>query len=60
MMYAIWINIDNQEWDYLREPQNNMQGFSSNDPILTFTTKEEADEEASRWNTGEVVEYMVR
>ena len=61
MMYAIWINIDHHEWDYVRESQTeDMQGWSCNDPIVTFTTKEEADKEASRWNTGEVVEYMVR
>ena len=61
MMYAIWINIDNHEWDYVRESQReDMQGWSCNDPIKTFLNKEDADKEASRWNTGEVVEYMVR
>ena len=61
MMYAVWINIDTSEWDYVRESQTeDMQGWSCNDPIKTFTSKEDADKEASRWNTGEVVEYMVR
>ena len=61
MMYAIWINIDQYEWDYVRESQREgIQGWSCNDPIKTFTSKEDADKEASRWNTGEVVEYMVR
>ena len=61
MMYAVWINIDTSEWDYVRESQTeDLQGWSCNDPIKTFTNKEDADKEASRWNTGEVVEYMVR
>ena len=60
MMYAIWINIDSQEWDYIRQPTEGKGGFSNTDPILTFTHKEDADKEASKWNTGEVVEYLVR
>ena len=61
MMYAIWVNIDYQEWDYVRKSQKKkLQGFSTDDPILTFLHKEDADKEASKWNTGRVVEYMVR
>ena len=55
ILYAVWIEMDKGEWDYVRERTNNSWNDSS--PVMVFDTKETAQEEANKWNTGKVVEY---
>ena len=61
--YAVWLEIDSGEWDYVRESKNNLypcghgHSWSHDSPIKLFNTKEAAKEESRRWNTGKVVEY---
>ena len=54
--YAVWIEKDTGEFDYVRERKNNVWLDSS--PVMEFTTKSDAEIEAYRWNTGKVVEYV--
>tara|TARA_B100000035_G_scaffold295727_1_gene287090 strand:- start:204 stop:380 length:177 start_codon:yes stop_codon:yes gene_type:complete len=53
--YAVWIEKDKGEYDYVRERKNN--SWSDDSPIMVFDTKEAAQEEADKWNTGVVVEH---
>lgn len=53
--YAVWLEIDKGEWDYIRITNGNSWTITS--PIKTFNTKEEAQQESNKWNTGKVVEY---
>ena len=55
--YAVWIEVDKGEWDYAREPKNG--SWSDSSPIKLFDNKNDAEIEAHRWNTGQVVEYVV-
>lgn len=58
MMYAIWIEIDTGEWDYVREYiTEGIRSFTSDSPVKVFETKEEAELECENWNTATVVEY---
>ena len=56
VIYAVWIEKDTNEYDYVRERKNN--SWNDESPVLLFDTKEAAQEEANTWNTGEVVEYV--
>ena len=56
ILYAVWIEKDKGEYDYVRERENNFS-WSDDSPVMVFDTKETAQEEASKWNTGQVVEY---
>ena len=56
VIYAVWIEKDKGEYDYVRERKNN--SWNDESPVLLFDTKEAAQEEANKWNTGEVVEYV--
>lgn len=53
MKYIVQIEIDNGEFFYA----TGKGVFTVFDPPLIFDTKEEAQLEADRWNTGRVVEY---
>ena len=53
--YAVWIEKDINEYDYVRERKGN--SWNDKSPVMVFDTKEAAQEEANRWNTGEVVKY---
>ena len=55
IIYAVWIERDLGEYDYVRERKGNYWTDSS--PVMIFDTKEAAQEEADKWNTGQVVEY---
>lgn len=55
VIYAVWIEKDKGEYDYVRVREGN--SWSDTSPVMEFDTKEAAIEEANRWNTGEVVEY---
>ena len=55
--YAVWIEVDKGEWDYAREPKNG--SWSDSSPVKLFDNKNDAEIEAHRWNTGQVVEYVV-
>ena len=55
--YAIWIEVDKGEWDYVRERKNG--SWSDSSPVLLFDNKNDADIEAHKWNTGTVVEYVI-
>ena len=55
VIYAVWIEKDTNEYDYVRE--RNGIYWSDDSPVMVFDTKETAQEEANKWNTGEVVEY---
>ena len=56
VIYAVWMEIDKGEFDYVRESKNN--SWNDESPVKLFDTKEAAQEEANKWNTGEVVEYV--
>ena len=55
IIYAVWIEQDKGEYDYVRERKGN--SWNDKSPVMIFDTKEAAQEEADRWNTGQVVEY---
>ena len=54
--YAVWIEKDTGEFDYVRERKGNSWNDSS--PVMEFNNKDDAEIEAYRWNTGRVVEYV--
>ena len=51
--YAVMIDVDG-DWMYVPE---NTFGFTADSKVRVFTDKAKAEEEASRWNTGVVVDY---
>lgn len=51
--YAVMIEVDHGEWMYLSEDNP----FSYKSKPLIFDTREQAQQAASRWNTGLVVQY---
>ncbi len=53
MKYAVMIEIDTGEWEYVRETNP----FSNSTPVLLFNNKDLAEEECKQWNTGRVVEW---
>ena len=55
-LYAIWIEVDKGEFDYVRESKNGH--WSDSSPVKLFDTEEAAQEESNKWNTGRVVEYV--
>ena len=57
MTYAVWIEKDTGEFDYVRNTEGT-NAWTDHSPVLEFTDKEDAEIEAYRWNTGRVVEYV--
>jgi hypothetical protein len=55
IIYAVWIEQDKGEYDYVRERKGN--SWNDTSPVMLLDTKEAAQEEANNWNTGQVVEY---
>tara|TARA_X000001036_G_C20627208_1_gene785652 strand:+ start:457 stop:651 length:195 start_codon:yes stop_codon:yes gene_type:complete len=55
IIYAVWIEQDKGEYDYVRERKGN--SWNDTSPVMLFDTKEAAQEESRKWNTGRVVEY---
>lgn len=53
MMYAVWIEIDKGEYTYVKKGTV----WAWDTPVKTFKSKEDAEREASKWNSGKVVEY---
>ena len=53
--YAVWIEQDKGEYDYVRERKGN--SWNDTSPVMLFDTEEAAQIEANNWNTGQVVEY---
>ena len=53
MKYAVLIEAFEGEWDYVRVESR----WDFKTPIKLFDSKEDAEKEAKRWNTGRVVEY---
>jgi len=53
MKYAVLIEAFEGEWDYVRVESN----WNYTTPVKTFTNKEDAEKEAKKWNTGQVVPY---
>lgn len=56
--YAIWVEVDTSEWDYVRDTEGTIH-WNNDSPIKLFDNKNDAEIEAHRWNTGQVVEYVV-
>lgn len=56
VIYAVWIEKDTGEFDYVRESKNG--SWTDQSPVLQFDSKDDAEIEAYRWNTGKVVEYV--
>ena len=56
MPYAIFLQIEDDQWDYLRKKPN-QNNWTNQDPVTLFNSKEDAEKECSKWNTGSVVEY---
>jgi len=57
MQYAIFLQIEDDQWDYLRKKPN-QNTWTDQDPVTLFNSKEDAEKECSKWNTGAVVEYQ--
>ena len=55
--YAVWIEKDTGEFDYVRDTEGT-NSWSDSSPVLQFDSKDDAEIEAYRWNTGRVVEYV--
>ena len=55
IIYAVWIERDRGEYDYVRERKGN--SWTDSSPVMIFDTEEAAQKEADKWNTGQVVEY---
>ena len=53
MKYIVEIEIDTGEFFHA----TGKSSFTLDDPPLIFDTKEQAQLEANRWNTGRVIEY---
>lgn len=58
-MYAIFLQIDDSEWDYLREYSNEglngtARSWSSDGCVKLFENEQDAIAEAQRWNTASV------
>ena len=56
VIYAVWIKMFEGEWDYVRKTDEN-NWWNDGSPVKLFDTKESAEEEARKWNTGRVIEY---
>ena len=56
IQYAVMIDVDG-DWMYV--PENTM-GFLNHPAPKIFSSKKAAEEEASRWNTGVVVNYKTK
>ena len=56
MQYAIFLQIEDETWDYLRKKPDQTV-WTNKDPVTLFNSKEDAEKECSNWNTGSVVEY---
>jgi len=52
-MYAVEIEIDEGEYTFVRKEDP----WTYDTEVHTFSTKEQAEAEATRWNTGRVVDY---
>jgi len=57
MTYAVWIEKDTGEFDYVRNTEGG-NSWTDHSPVLQFDSKDDAEIEAYRWNTGRVVEYV--
>ena len=55
--YAVWIEKDTGEFDYVRDTEGG-NSWNDHSPVLQFDSKDDAEIEAYRWNTGRVVEYV--
>ena len=53
-MYAVMFEIDTDEFVY----DTGKDCFTAFDPVKWFTSKEEAQKRADKWNTGTVVPYI--
>lgn len=53
IIYGVQIEIDEGEYEYVRKQKGN--SWTTADSILTFDSKEDAQIEAKKWNTGVVV-----
>jgi hypothetical protein len=56
--YAIFLEIDSGEWDYLRKRNPDASSWTNQDPVMVFRYKEDAQHEADKWNTAAVVEWQ--
>lgn len=54
--YAVMIDVDG-DWMYVPE---NTSGFLNHPKPKLFSSKDKAQEEASRWNTGVVTDYNTK
>ena len=55
--YAVWIEKDTGEFDYVRDTEGT-NSWTDSSPVLQFDSKDDAEIEAYKWNTGRVVEYV--
>ena len=55
--YAVWIEKDTGEFDYVRDTEGG-NSWTDHSPVLQFESKSDAEIEAYKWNTGRVVEYV--
>jgi len=54
--YCVFMNIDINEWDYLRASEQEGR-WANYSPVRLFDTYEEAEKVAKQYNTATVEEY---
>jgi len=55
MNYAVMIEVDFGQPDYVRDGNP----WTNSSPVKIFSTREEAQVEAAKWNTGQVVVWKI-
>lgn len=55
-VYVVQIEVDRGEYDYVRVDKS----WGADSPLLFFKNVCEAEREASKWNTGQVIQYGYR
>jgi len=54
--YAVMFTpFDQEDTEYVKQGCGSM--WDDKSPVKVFDTREEAEQEAAKWNTGEVVQY---
>ena len=53
-MYAVEIEVEKGEYTLVRKENP----WTYDTKVRVFETKEQADEEAARWNTGRAINYL--
>lgn len=58
--WAIFLQLDDFEWDYLRKGKHSKMSWASEDPVMIFNNKDDALQHASNYNTASVVPWTYK